>query len=175
MSDFSAKLKSILSGSAKFVGKTAASAAKSTKYKLNELSALSKRRELISDLGAKIYELSQAGIELPSEAQELVKQIAALDGNLDTMRADHAAQKAAAAEQHAAEKAARAAEKAAAKASAEIEKGTASVEVDLPEVESPVVEVEMPVEEPTAVPTLNVEAETVAEQPADDEVPTLNV
>lgn len=177
MSDFNSKLKDILSSSAKFIGKTADSAAKATKYKMNELSNLSKRRDLISELGAKVFELSNAGLELPADAAEIVKQIVALDVELNALRADHAAQKAAAAEQHAAEKAARAAEKAAAKAAAAVQKGTAPVEIELSETEAPADEAHT-VNEEEAVPTLDVEEATPAtadEKPEAPEVPTLNV
>lgn len=168
MSDFGVKIKGILSTSAKFVSKTATSAAKATKYKMDELSTLSKRRDLISDLGAKVYELSKSGLELPADAAELVKQIIALEGDLESMRADHAAQKAAAAEQHAAEKAARAAEKAAAKAAAASEQGTTPMEVELPEVQ-------MPAAEAVVVPTLDVEETAAPEEASETDVPTLNV
>ena len=93
MADFSTTLKNVFSKSVKFVGKTAKSAAKSTKYKLDELSNLSKRRDLISELGNKVFELAQAGLVLPAEAAEIAKQITMLDGDLAVMRADHAAER----------------------------------------------------------------------------------
>ena len=162
MSDIREKVKQLLNGSAKFIGKTAASAAKATKYKVNEMGQLSKRRELISELGAKVFELYGKGAELPEEALDLARQIAVLDTELESMRAEHAAQKAAAAEKQAVEKAARAAEKAAAKTAAVIEKSTEPVDVELPE------------EETVSVPTLDVKEEATLEK-LDTEVPTLNV
>lgn len=181
MSDFSNKLKNVLVCSAKFIGKTANTAVKAGKYKMNELTGVSKRRDLINELGSKVFELSQNGLELPSEAAELVRQILVIDGELETLRADHAAQKAAAAEQHAAEKAARAAEKAAAKAAAAIEKSTEPVAVDLPDAEAPTAEIEVSSAETTEdVPTLKVdvaagESSCTGEKPAEDSVPTLKV
>lgn len=158
MTDINAKLKNILCTSAKFVGKTADSAAKATKFKMNELTTLGKRRDLISDLGAKVYELSQNGLELPADAMILISQIQILDAELETMRADHAAQKAAA-------KAARAAEKAAAKGNNGTTDST-PLEVELPEAEMPDVVV---------VPTLDVE-EAAEEESADDKnVPSLDI
>ncbi len=180
MSDFGLKLKSILTHGAKFVGQTANSAAKATKYKMGELSNLSKRRDLIAELGAKVFELSCNGLELPDAAAAIVKQIVALDGDLQAMRADHAAEKAAAAEKHAAEKAARAAEKAAAKAAAAVEKGAAPVDIELPEVEAAPLE-EASVVDQQAVPTLDVEINAAdvsactGEKSDDSDVPTLNV
>ena len=49
MSDFNVKLKAILNRSAKFIGRTANTTAKAAKYKVNEISALNKRRELVAD------------------------------------------------------------------------------------------------------------------------------
>ena len=163
MNDFGMKVKDFLSTSAKFVGKTANTAAKATKYKMDELTSLSKRRDLISELGAKVFELSANGVELPAELADLLNQIKLLDCELEALRADHAAQKAAAAEKHAAEKAARAAEKAAAKASCAVEEGNAPVQVEIPEEES-------------VVPTIDVESdEETASEDEENEVPTLNV
>ena len=178
MSLISQKLKSVLLDGAKIVGNAAATAAKNTKYKMNELSNLSKRRELIAELGTKVFELCIGGVELPAEAAEIVKQIIALDGDLEALRADHAAQKAAAAEKHAAEKAARAAEKAAAKAAAAIEKNTVPVEVEPLAAEAPADAVEMT--EKAETPVLDVEAAAaenaeITAKPAENEIPTLNV
>ena len=118
MSDFSKTMKDLLSRSAKFIGRTFHSAASETKYKANELSLNNKRRELIHELGKKVLELSAAGHVLPAEATEIISQINKLDGDMNVLRNDHAAKKAAAAEQYAMEKAARATEKAAAQAAA---------------------------------------------------------
>lgn len=109
MSEFSTKLKAIMQRSAKFIGKNAKAAAHTTKYKVNEMSALSKRRELIGALGESVYALSQQGSCLPPEVLDMIEQIKALDANIEALRADHAAQKAAAAEKAAMEKAERAA------------------------------------------------------------------
>lgn len=95
MSEFSTKVKGILSASAKFVGKTANVAAKATKFKMDELTALGKRRDLISELGSRVYELSINGIELPEQLSALLNQITVLDENLEALRANHAAEKAA--------------------------------------------------------------------------------
>lgn len=173
MADFAATLKNILSKSAKFVGKTANNAAKATKYKLDELGNLSKRRELISELGTRIFESRQT-IILPEESTEIIRQIESLDGELAVLRADHAAQKAAEAERHAAEKAARAAEKAAAKTAAAIQQSTAPVEVELPTPEMPVAEIDVADTEKPVAPVLEVNEAPVGE-PVESDVPTLNV
>lgn len=171
MANFGHTLKNVLTRSAKFVGSTASRLAKATKFKTNELTELSKRRDLVNVLGEKVYDLSHNGLVLPEEAAALVHQIAALDNELAVLRADHAAQKAADAQQRAAEKAARAAEKAATKAAAAIEQSTAPVAVNIPELDASDSEV---VSDTASVPTLNVEV-SAEDASATEEVPTLNV
>ena len=171
MSDFSKTMKDLLSRSVKFIGRTFHSAASETKYKANELSLNNKRRELIHELGKKVLELSAAGHVLPAEANEIISQINKLDGDMNVLRNDHAAKKAAAAEQYAMEKAARATEKAAAQAAAAIEKGTASVEVEPPVVE---VNAEVTDDKPVA-PALELDIEEAVEEVNKNEVPTLNI
>ena len=113
MSDFTKMMKTALQSSVKFIVRTAKSAAQSAKYKMNEMSTMSKRRELINDLGEKVYALACQGNVLPEALNTAISQISALDENLTALRANHAAQKATAAQKVAEEKAERAAKKAA--------------------------------------------------------------
>lgn len=174
MANISKEVKDILSRSAKFVDSSARRIAKATKFKASELKTLGKRRDLINDLGSKVYELCKNGLVLPVEAGELVQQIAALDQDLTLLRADRAAQKAADAQQRAAEKASRAAEKAA----AAIEKSCAPVDISMPEPEAPEAEIEVTdaVSAPE-VPTLNVTTDETAvdSDTTENDIPTLNV
>ena len=169
MSDFSVKMKDILGRSAKFISRAANTTAKATKYKYNEISAMTKRRELVNDLGKKVLELYSSDMNLPFEAADLIEQIHQLDAELSTLRAEHAAEKAAAAQQHAMEKAARAAEHTAVQAADMIDQCTASVEVD---VDATVQHVDTSAKEAVA-PVLELDIEKAAEP--DKEVPTLNV
>lgn len=171
MSDFVNTMKELLNRSAKFIGRTFNAAASETKYKANELNLTNKRRELVTELGKKVLELSSAGLVLPAEADEIVHQIVKLDGDLNSLRNEHAAQKAAAAEQHAMEKAARATKKAAAQTAAAIEKSTAAVEVETPAVE---VNPEMDQAE-TETPILEVDMEEADKAEIKSDVPTLQV
>lgn len=171
MSEFAKTMKDLLNRSAKFIGRTFNTAASETKYKANELSLNNKRRELVTELGKKVLELSSAGLILPVEAADIVNQIVKLDGDLNSLRNDHAAQKAAAAEQHAVEKAARATEKAAAQAAAAIEKSTAAVDVEAPVVE---VNAEADDAEPET-PVLEVNIEEAVKDDNESDVPTLHV
>lgn len=116
MSDFSKKLKAILTGSAKVIGRTAKKVANATNYKMDEMSDLSQKRGLITKIGEKAYELYQQDVELPEELVELLNELKVLEENLEEKRREHAAEKAAAAAKAAAEKAERSAQKAAEKA-----------------------------------------------------------
>ena len=170
MSDFTTSLKNILSQSAKFVGKTASSAAKATKYKMNEMNTQGKRRELIIELGEKVLELAKQGLKLPEEAGELVEQLNNVEADLNALRAEYAAQKANAAEQAAAEKAARAAERAAAKAASPIEKSAAPVKAEMNE------QADVVMFDPEELTVCEAEQDVdVSDKPADNEIPTLNV
>lgn len=171
MSDFTKTMKDLLGRSAKMISRTFKTAASETKYKANEISLSNKRRELVTELGKKVLELSSAGIVLPLEADDIVKQINKLDSDMNILRNDHAAKKAAEAEQHAMEKFARATEKAAAQAAAAIEKSTATVEVEAPAVEiSPDV-----TEDKDEAPELELDIEEAVEETAKNDVPTLNI
>lgn len=173
MADFSTTMKNVVSVSVKFIVNTAKTAAKAIKFKMDEMSNLSKRRDLIGQLGDKVFELSNKGVQLPDEIIEIVGNIVQLDGELAIMRARRAADKVAAAEQHAAEKAARATEKAAAKSAAVIDKSTQTVEIEVPEAPAAADIEEM--EESAAVPVMNIHVEQEENKAEEETVPTLNV
>jgi len=176
MSEITTTLKNILSEGIKLVNRAASTVADSTRYKLNEMDSISRRREAITELGEKVYALYQAGTALPEEILPLLNELRALEEGLDTMRTQRAEQKevaaqtrkeerAARAEERAAQKIARAearaAEKAAAKAAAEAAEAAALVieeeptaadapvyDGDAPTLEVPVEEEEKKEEEP---------------------------
>lgn len=170
MADFMTTIKQSVTRGAKMVTRNAKKLTKAAKFKTHELNDLRKRRKLISDLGEVVYKMSSEGLILPVDAAELVKEITLLDSDLNVLRSDRAAQKAADAQLRAAEKAALAAEKAAAKTAAAIEKSTASVQVDIPETEIPAA---APVAEEVEAPVLDLPVEE--ESAEETEVPTLNV
>ena len=177
MADFAAALKDRAVRFAKLIGRTAKKTTQAAKYKMDELSNISKHRDLIRELGEKTYELSCSGQQLPAEIAQIVEQITALDADLSTLRADYALKKAEAAEAQAAEKAARAAEKAAAKAEAAISKGAAPVEMAFETVTEPVMESEVVIAKAPDAPTMDYdayEAEQAAEAEPQD-VPVLKV
>ena len=125
MSEFSAKLKDVFEDGIRIVNEAATAVANSTRYKLDELDRISRRREAIGELGEKVYALYCAGAEMPEEALPLLTELASLEEGLQNLRTEYAEQKladkqrkqedaAARKEQRAAEKAARAAAKLAA-------------------------------------------------------------
>ena len=106
MSDIKNTMKNALKCSARFIGKTANTAVQATKFKVNEVSAKNKRREMVTALGEKVFALASEGAAVPAELNELIGQIKAVNENIDALRADYAAKKAANAHKYAAEKSA---------------------------------------------------------------------
>lgn len=183
MANFADTLKDILKDGAKAVSKAAKSVAGATRYKMNEMDNISRRREAISELGEKVFSLYEAGVELPEEIVPLVNEIRALDEGLDTLRSDRATEKANAAEANAAEKAARAQARAEAKAAAKAAKAAAKAEAEAAaaaaeaaeeDEDAPVIEFEPEIDEGLTytgkAPTMEAADE---EEEDEDEVPTV--
>ena len=101
MADFKETLMGIWTEGVKLVNSAAKNVAGTTRYKLDELDNVSRRREAITELGEKVYELYRAGVEMPEEIQPLLAEMRTLDENLDKMRTDHAEQKKVIADQRA--------------------------------------------------------------------------
>ncbi|MBQ8555187.1 MAG: hypothetical protein IJ438_04845 [Clostridia bacterium] len=168
MADF----KDMFSRGVKAINKAASSIVRTTRFKMDEMGAQSRRREAVAELGEKAYTLWQDGRVLPEELLELLSEIKTLESQLDGIRADRSAAKAAAAEANAAEKAARAAAKAATAAERAAEQAGTPV--------APVIDLDAePAEE--VAPTLDIEVPVedgpvhTGEKPAEEAVPTLNV
>ena len=90
MSDVTNKIKDILQSGIRVVNKAATTVAGATRYKLDELDRVSRRREAIAELGEKVYAMYQAGTEMPEEALPLLIELADLDKGLAAMREEHA-------------------------------------------------------------------------------------
>ena len=170
MADFMTTIKQSVTRGAKMITRNAKKLTKAAKFKTHELSDLRKRRKLLSDLGELVYKLSCDCLVLPVVAAELVKEIVLLDSDLNVLRSDRAAQKAADAQLRAAEKAAIAAEKAAAKTAAAIEQSTDPVQFDIPDAEIPG---SIAAEEKPDAPVLDFQIED--ENKENTEVPTLDI
>lgn len=187
--DFGTALKNFWSDSVRVVNKAATGVASATRYKMDEMGSMSRRRELVKDLGEKVVSLAQSGVEFPDEIAVMLKEIQDLENGLAELRSDRAAAKAAAAETAAAEKAERSAARAEAKAMAAEAK--AAAKAALAETEAAAKEakamaaaaaetVEETAEEPIA-PVLEVEPEVddgpvcSGEMPTAEDAPSLVV
>ena len=94
------------------IGDTATKIASNTRYKVNEMNMVNRRREILSDFGEKAYGLWQKGEQFPAELDALLGELSRLDASLDDIRAEKAAKAAAAAAKPEEQPAEEAAEKA---------------------------------------------------------------
>ncbi len=187
--EISKSLKLFWDRSVKTVKKAGTSIVGATRYKMDEMSSVSRRRELITELGEKAYGLSLAGTAMPEDLAPLLKEIEELESGLAELRSDRAAVKAAAAEAAAADKAAYAEERAAAKAAAAEARAAAKAAkaeaeaLARAEAEAAAAAAEAAVEavEEDAAPVLEVEAEAEegpvysGEMPTEEDAPVLEV
>lgn len=79
------------------IGDTATKIASNTRYKVNEMNMVNRRREILSDFGEKAYGLWKQGERFPEELDALLKELSQLDASLDEIRAEKAAKAATAA------------------------------------------------------------------------------
>lgn len=154
MADIGKNLKTAWMKSMEAIGNTASNIASNTKYKVQEMNLINRRREILSDFGAQAYEMWQKGEQFPEKLSKQLEELSRLDEELNAMRTERLAGVTT-------EKVAT--ENTAAEAPAEAEKAE---------------ECTACAEEPKAqVPTIEVADEKPADaQPlTDDDVPTLQV
>ena len=91
MADLGKNLKSIWMKSMEAIGNTASNIASNTKYKVDEMNLLNRRREILSDFGAKAYAMWQKGefTGLPDSLKQDLEELTRLDNQLVDMRAEH--------------------------------------------------------------------------------------
>ena len=91
MADFGTNLKNIWMKGMEAIGNTASSIASNTKYKVDEMNLLNRRREILSDFGSKAYALWQKGScdFFPEELKKDLEELTRLDNQLVDMRAEH--------------------------------------------------------------------------------------
>ena len=91
MADLGKNLKSIWMKSMEAIGNTASNIASNTKYKVDEMNLLNRRREILSDFGAKAYALWQKGefTGFPDSLKQDLEELTHLDNQLIDMRAEH--------------------------------------------------------------------------------------
>lgn len=86
MAVFGKGIKGILIKSMEVVGNTANNIANNTKYKLDEMTIINRRREILSDFGAKAYEIWQKGASFPDILEEDLQELCELDIRLNELR-----------------------------------------------------------------------------------------
>ena len=107
MSEFGGSLQSIVKKSIEALGNKASDLAAGAKQKVGEYNLANEQKDVFSDIGSKVFELSKQGVAFPEELQEDLKKAAEIGAELDRIRAEkEAAEKAKqeAAEKEAAEK-----------------------------------------------------------------------
>lgn len=86
MSELGQNLKDLLMKGIDAIGNTASSLASSTRQKVNEMALRGKRNEILEAFGEKVYEAWKNGIELPEELTRDLREVAALDEELDGLK-----------------------------------------------------------------------------------------
>ena len=103
-SDLNNKMKKAWLKSMEAIGNTASNIADNTRYKVNEMNLVNRRREILSDFGARAYALWQKGESFPDELAKQLEELSQVDAQLNAIRterfagiktADEQAQKAA--------------------------------------------------------------------------------
>lgn len=99
MADIGKSLKTAWLKGMEAIGNTASNIASNTKYKVNEMNVINRRREILSDFGARAYELWQKGVTFPEELENDLKELSHLDEQLNALRTERLAGVKTAAEQ----------------------------------------------------------------------------
>ena len=87
MSELGQNLKDLVLKGIDKIGSTASGLASSTKQKVNELALKGKKNEILEALGEKVYEAWKNGAELPEELAADLREVMALDAELEKMNA----------------------------------------------------------------------------------------
>lgn len=88
MAEIKKSLKGIWLKSMEAISNTASNIASNTKYKVDEMTILNRRKEILSDFGAKSYELWQKGEVFPEPLDALMKELSELDESLNAIRTE---------------------------------------------------------------------------------------
>lgn len=91
MADFSDKMKKAWLKSMEAIGNTAGNIASNTRYKVNEMTLLNRRREILSDFGARAYDLWQKGETFPEELARQLEELSQVDTQLNALRMERLA------------------------------------------------------------------------------------
>ena len=91
MADFSDKMKKAWLKSMEAIGNTAGNIASNTRYKVNEMTLLNRRREILSDFGARAYDLWQKGEVFPEELAQQLQELSQVDIQFNALRMERLA------------------------------------------------------------------------------------
>jgi len=86
MAEIGKSLKGIWLKSMEAISNTASSIASNTKFKVDEMNIVNRRREILSDFGARCYELWQKGETFPEPVDALLRELSDLDEALNNIR-----------------------------------------------------------------------------------------
>ena len=86
MADISKTVKEIWEQSMKAVNKAATNIATSTKQKVDEMNIVTRRKELQNQLGLRLYELWQAGEDVPETLKATLEEMRDLEVKLQELR-----------------------------------------------------------------------------------------
>lgn len=91
VADFSDKMKKAWLKSMEAIGNTAGNIADNTRYKVNEMNLLNRRREILSDFGSRAYALWQKGETFPEELARQLEELSQVDTQLNALRTERLA------------------------------------------------------------------------------------
>ena len=87
-SDLNNKMKKAWLKSMEAIGNTASNIADNTRYKVNEMNLVNRRREILSDFGARAYALWQKGESFPDELAKQLEELSQVDAQLNAIRTE---------------------------------------------------------------------------------------
>ena len=91
MADIRGVMKNAMLKTMEAINNTANSIATSTKTKVDEMNMVNRRQEILSSFGTKAYELWQKGEQFPEELEALLKELTAVDEELENLRKERLA------------------------------------------------------------------------------------
>ncbi|MDO4838442.1 MAG: hypothetical protein Q4B32_08610 [Clostridia bacterium] len=91
MADIGKNLKTAWMKSMEAIGNTASNIASNTKYKVQEMNLINRRREILSDFGAQAYEMWQKGEQFPEKLSKQLEELSHVDEELNAMRTERLA------------------------------------------------------------------------------------
>lgn len=86
MADLAKTLKGAWIKGMEAIGTAANNIASNTKYKMDEMNIINRRREILSDFGAKAYDLWQKGTRFPEQLEAQLQELSELDVRLNELR-----------------------------------------------------------------------------------------